>query len=309
MGLGLFEAPGIGSYIAFHPLLNIIGQIAEEVDAGLLFQFINGDDILLQRLTVVVAGLVLNPESHGLITLGVLAEQGHIEILRYGDAVAATADITGDIGLAVDSSALADVEGVAEIVAVPCSHHVLHILPSAGIEAVDLWLHVGHVECLAVGLCGAQTVGRRTDVAMVVAGAPVGIGGEKITAVGDVLVVGVLAGGRKCGVSAGIIARGVAVFDAFVHLIAAPSLRHFLCIPLSTVVNAPFVGPRVEYGIVDNNNACSAFYLWKLQPGQLGLQRGIVLVVVHHGRSAGAIVVVAAAGGKGNGKGDGEQGD
>ncbi len=58
MGLGLFEAPGIGSYIAFHPLLNIVGQIAEEVDAGLLFQFINGDDILLQRLTVVVAGLV-----------------------------------------------------------------------------------------------------------------------------------------------------------------------------------------------------------------------------------------------------------
>ncbi len=307
MGWGLFEAPGIGSYIAFHLLLNIVGQIAEEVNAGLLFQFINGDDILLQRLTVVVAGLVLYPESHSLITLGVLAEQGHIEILRYGDAVAATADVGGNVGVAVDGASLADIEGVAEVVAVPVAHLALHVLPCADVEAVGLRLHVGQIERLAVGFVGAQPVGGGTDVAMIVAGASVGVDG-KVVGGREELVVGVLAARCEGSVSARTVAVGVAVLDALVHLIAGPALRHLLRVPFHAVVDAAFVGLAVQDGIMDDDDA-AGFHPWELQSGQFGLQRGIVLVVVHHGRSAGAIVVVAAAGGKGNGKGDGEQGD
>ena len=139
---------------------------------------------------------MLYPEAECLVAVvdGILVftEHGHEEIFGYRNLVASAANGAEDVVLVVDGAALDDVERVAEILGIPVAQLHLHVQPHATVEAVDLRLHVGHVERLRVGLgvVVIAAVGRGHDVAVVVAGVPVGVFGEMIGRI-EVGVVGI----------------------------------------------------------------------------------------------------------------------
>ena len=78
----LIYAPRGQGKCAFHLFLYVIGEIAEEVDARLTFQFVDTDGILFE--SSIGVGLMLHPEGYGLVAstsvLGILAEKSHEEV-------------------------------------------------------------------------------------------------------------------------------------------------------------------------------------------------------------------------------------
>ena len=90
----LFQFPVSQIEIPLDSILNIVGQVAEEVDACTPFQFVNADGIL--RTHFVRITLMLHPESDSIVTtiglhilLGI-CEDGHIEVLRANHLSAAS---------------------------------------------------------------------------------------------------------------------------------------------------------------------------------------------------------------------------
>ena len=146
-------------------------KITEKVDAGEGFQLADIGHIGTQHLvSLTVFGeigvLVLYPEGHSLVSAIVLAEHSHKEKLRYDETVGEGARY---LVIAVDSTSLADVKGIAERTTVPVSYLLFHSSPYTCVEYIALGLHVSEKESLTVGFLGILAVCRWTDVPVVVA--------------------------------------------------------------------------------------------------------------------------------------------
>ena len=77
------QAPCLKGELTLDIILNVVGQVAEEVDAGKLFKLVYGDYVVGQRLVVVpLGGLLFGPEADGAVAYAVLHETSHEEILR-----------------------------------------------------------------------------------------------------------------------------------------------------------------------------------------------------------------------------------
>ena len=107
----LFEAPGAEDILkrqTFHMVLDIVGKITEEVDAGKVLQFVDVDDIL--RQIGIAAFLMLYLEAYGTVAGSILKQHGHIIIFRDNHAMDLLREILRRI---VDGTALDDIERVA----------------------------------------------------------------------------------------------------------------------------------------------------------------------------------------------------
>ena len=183
---------GNGLYL----VLNVVWQVAEEVNTGIVLQSLNGDGVALQICRSIV--VLSNPKACSFEGCAFLAQYSHKEVFRYRNVVsidscclmALAAYIFNDVLSLVNGASLANKECVKIIS--PCAYLIFHRCPNAGVELVVLRLHIGDVEGLIVALNGALAVGRRTDVTMIVTGILVGVDGETVLR-GYVLVVGILA--------------------------------------------------------------------------------------------------------------------
>ena len=219
-------------YIPF----DIVGQVAEEVDAGLLLEFLDADDVGSEGSAEIP--LMPEPESDGLVLPVALSSDlvfhqgGREEVSRYYEIVS---DM-GELSLPVDRTAAADEEGVLQTAGEGDigSHLSFHCFPDACVEVVDLGLHIAEIEGLVVGFPAVDPVLRRTEVSVVVAGAPVRIVGEEGTGreerihrveVGTLLVLSFH--GLSC--------------VAGIYLVAGPAVRLLLCIPFYAVVHLTVV--------------------------------------------------------------------
>ena len=116
-----------------YPLLDIVGQVAEEVDAGELLQLLDGHAVILYLLVgAVFVGLVA-PVAHGeILVLAIdveLAQHGCKEVLRHDELAV---DALDDVLLVVDGTSLAHIDSVlgSEVVH-PVAQLGLHAQPQA----------------------------------------------------------------------------------------------------------------------------------------------------------------------------------
>ena len=159
----------------FHLLLHHVGEVVEEVNAGVILQrlhahamLLDGGELMISRAVV----LMLHPKGYGGIRAVLDAQQGHIVILRHGHAVAAR--IAEDLVGIVDGAAFHHVERVGEVCAVfsrfaEVLHQSFEHHPIVLVEVPDLRRHVGHVERVVVGSTGIKAVGGGAKMPVVVA--------------------------------------------------------------------------------------------------------------------------------------------
>ena len=135
------KSPTVEENHAFGTFLEVIGQIAEEVDAREALQFIDAHHVLAQAVAAPVFVDVLHPEAHGFVALAVAAENGHEEVFGHDESLGCLRE---DLVGIVDGAALADVErvdGLAVVLEI-VGDEILHLQPQTCIELVALRLHV-----------------------------------------------------------------------------------------------------------------------------------------------------------------------
>ena len=158
----------------FHLLLHHVGEVVEEVNAGVILQRLHAHAMLLdggERRLYRAVVLMLHPKGDGGIRAVLDAQQGHIVILRHGHAVAAR--IAEDLVGIVDGAAFHHVERVGEVSTVfsrsaevlheSFEHHLIVL-----VETPDLRRHIGHVKRVVVGSTGIKAVGGGAKMPVVV---------------------------------------------------------------------------------------------------------------------------------------------
>ena len=182
---GLFESPDIldGVHVLLlYLLLDSIRQVAEEVDASVVFQGLDVDHVVAELVAALESLVyVREPIAEGTVSILVrglvefLLQYRYEEILRYWNVAiqlclgnSTFISILNNILFAIYSSSLYYKEGVAVYFWLVTSNLGFHLVPSTTlIEVAVLWLHIGHVVCLETLVCIVQSVSVRTDMTMV----------------------------------------------------------------------------------------------------------------------------------------------
>ena len=105
-----------GAESLFHFVLNGIGKIAKEVNARAFFQLIDTDSVLRHVLTAIVGiGYLVGPDTYGVVSAVVQAEQGHEEVAWHDETIAQSAIhfVVTAVLTFVYGAALAYIKGVA----------------------------------------------------------------------------------------------------------------------------------------------------------------------------------------------------
>ena len=159
-GGGVSESPADGAHLALYAVFDIVGQIAEEVDAGLCFQILDAHGVIRQLVVSMIYIGVREPHADRLVISfsvdHLLHENGSKEILGDNQFVLNTLQ---DIFFFVNGTTLTYVHGVC-VIEFESVQVVLHLDPKpfilmvgmTSIEDAILWLHIGEVESLRVGI-------------------------------------------------------------------------------------------------------------------------------------------------------------
>ena len=185
------EFPGGKGEVFFDALLDGIGEIVEEVDAGVVLELSDADGVFAHvgRSAGLAVVLVFEPEGDAAVHAIFHLEERHKVVCRHGYApighIFEHADIT------IGGAALHNVERIGEgTVATEVLHQSLERSPIFLVEVTDLRTHVAHVEGLVVGFSREEPVGRGHEVPVVVA-VEREVGGERLST-GQQRVGGVL---------------------------------------------------------------------------------------------------------------------
>ena len=104
----------------FYFCLNIVGQIAEEIDACTIFQFVDTDGVAPAVVVRTVSICLLHPVAHSLPLTASSAQYGSEEIFGNGDMAAvghrclmtSLIDVLYDVIAFVNGAAFADIKRV-----------------------------------------------------------------------------------------------------------------------------------------------------------------------------------------------------
>ena len=114
-GIGSFETPipfNVFYILILHFFLDFVGQVAEEVNARLLFEMVNIDDVISQIITSFVLCGMFNPERHSLIAVvRLVAQHRHEEVFGNNQTAACLLD---DLIAVINGAAFADIERLTE---------------------------------------------------------------------------------------------------------------------------------------------------------------------------------------------------
>ena len=129
--------------MALDGVLDFVGDVAEEVDAGEVLEEVDGADF-----GAALAIDVLEEEAEAFVGVVLEAEKGHEVVVGDGGAGA-----DGAVFAFADAAALDDIEGVAEAaVASPALYEAFAVAPCAGVETAVHGGDVAVVEGLFVGV-------------------------------------------------------------------------------------------------------------------------------------------------------------
>lgn len=190
----LVKAPQTRIALRLDNILTAVRQVAEEVETGFFFQLVDRTSILGQMpvfyITIVgkryayhIVHLLIaamgKKQSDGMIFPIFNLQQCHKEVARYQQSVVPTLENLMGQGAALTyGTALAYIERIGDRSAFGYFAHLrLHVPPRsmnafrvfAAVKHSGLGLHIGEVKGLIVLHLPIHTVGRRTDMAMIVA--------------------------------------------------------------------------------------------------------------------------------------------
>ena len=167
---GGLESPSGEDEVFFDALLGGIGEVVEEVDAGVAFEL--GDAECVFAHVGGGAGLavvfVFEPKGDAAIYAVFDLEERHEVVRRYGYAIAG--DVFENTGGAIDGAALHDIERVGKgSAATEILHQVFEGRPVALVEVGELGAHVREIEGLIVGFAREESIGRGDEMPVIIA--------------------------------------------------------------------------------------------------------------------------------------------
>ena len=120
-------------FFAFYISLDIVGQIAEEVDAGLRFQILDAHGVIRQLVVSMIYFGVWEPHTDRLVVSlsldHLLDEDCHKEILRYDEL---SLYALQNVFLLINGSTLANIHGVFGVfIAEEVMQIVFHLDPNS----------------------------------------------------------------------------------------------------------------------------------------------------------------------------------
>ena len=167
---GDLESPSGKGEVFFDALFDGIGEVVEEIDAGVAFELGNAEGVFAHvgggaGFAVV---FIFEPKGDAAVHAVFDFEEGH-EVMG-GDGHATAGDVYETARAAIDGATFHDIEGVGERAATAeILHQVFERRPIALVEMGELRAHVGEVEGLVVGFAREEAIGRGDEVAVVVA--------------------------------------------------------------------------------------------------------------------------------------------
>ena len=146
------EFPGGKGEVFFDALFDGIGEVVEEVDAGVVLELSDADGVFAHvgRGAGLAVVLIFEPEGDAAVHPVFHLEERHKVVCRHGNAP--IGHIFEHADIAVGGAALHNVERIGEgAVATEVLHQSLECGPIFLVEVADLRTHVAHVEGLVVG--------------------------------------------------------------------------------------------------------------------------------------------------------------
>ena len=139
--LSLRSAPICRVPFGLHLGFDVVGQVAEEIDASTLLEFVDGDIFGLASCSVG------GPDAQCAVDAILDTQDGYIEVFGHNQSAGG---MRHDV-LVVYGGCLDYIERVAHIVCVPLVTQAhLQCVPYSTIVSLYLWLHIGEIERLAV---------------------------------------------------------------------------------------------------------------------------------------------------------------